>query len=245
MPSALSPRNHAEEFLRRMRVQCRRRLVEDRDARALHQHLGKPEALAHPARECRHPVPPDIGQADPRQRFVKPLVDLAPRQSGQPPRIGKVVAGRQPVVEADGIGEVADPALHFERVAQRVETGHFGASLGRFGQSEEHQDRRRLSRPVGPENADDLAGPDIEIDVIDSDRCAVALGELLRPNDGFFSHIVPPYPRPDPHPPRSRHPLPRCGRGAATDPAEKLLSRIAGEGGPSPLPFPPPQAGEG
>ncbi len=192
-----------------MRVQCRRRLVEDGDARALHQHLGEPEALAHAARESRHPVPPDIGQSDPRQRFGKPLVDLAPRQSGEPPGIGEVVAGREPVVEADRIGEIADPALDLERVAQRVETGHFGAPLGRFGQPEQHQDRRRLSRPVGPEDADDLAGPDVEIDVVDRYRRAVTLGQPLGPDNGFFSHFRP-------HPP-SLSALGTLSRGAGEE----------------------------
>ena len=153
---------------------------------------------------------PTSGKSDPRQRFGKPLVDLAPRQSGQPPGIGEVVAGREPVVEADRIGEIADPALHFERVAQRVETGHFGAPLGRLGQPEEHQDRRRLARPVGPEDADDLAGPDIQIDVVDSDRRAVAFGQPLGPDDGFFSHF-----HPHPPSPAGLFPVSRAGEELA------------------------------
>src|SRR5437763_752206 len=38
----LEPTNHAEKFLRRMWVQGCRRLVQDGDARALHQHFGEP-----------------------------------------------------------------------------------------------------------------------------------------------------------------------------------------------------------
>src|SRR6516225_9234089 len=98
-----------------MRVQGRRRLVENGDARALHQYLGQTKALPHPAREGRHPVAPDIGQSDPRQCLGKPLVDLAPREPGKPPRVGEVIPSRQRIVKADRIGQIADPTLDLER----------------------------------------------------------------------------------------------------------------------------------
>src|SRR5215472_7813460 len=51
--------DHAEKFLRRMGIQRRGRLVEDRDARTLHQYLGEPQPLAHAARERRDPLATD------------------------------------------------------------------------------------------------------------------------------------------------------------------------------------------
>src|SRR6266568_1513439 len=64
-PVRLEPADHVEEFLRRMRIERGRRLVEDRDARALHQDLGEPEALAHALRECPDPRRSDIAEPDP------------------------------------------------------------------------------------------------------------------------------------------------------------------------------------
>src|SRR6266567_58895 len=54
-PVGFEPADHLEEFLRRMRVERGRRLVEDRHARALHQDLGEPQALAHALRKRADP----------------------------------------------------------------------------------------------------------------------------------------------------------------------------------------------
>src|SRR5437016_5903698 len=61
-PVGFEAADHAEEFLRRMRVERGRRLVEDRHARALHQDLGEAEALAHALRECPDPRPSDVAE---------------------------------------------------------------------------------------------------------------------------------------------------------------------------------------
>ena len=136
-----------------------------------------------PCEKVRDPRAADIGEPDPVERGGEALVDLAPRQPGEPRGIGEVVARRQPVVKADLVGQVADPALDLERIAQRVEAGDLGAPAGRLGQAEQHQDRRRLARAVGPEDADDLAGADLEIDMVDREVGAVALGQPLGPDD--------------------------------------------------------------
>src|SRR6516165_2098183 len=122
--------DHTEKFLRRMRVQGRGRLVENRDPGPLHQNLGEPEPLAHTARKCPDPFPADIGKPDPGQRVAEPLINFAARQTGQPPGIGKVVMRRQTIVEADRIGQVADPTLDLERLAQRVESGDLSMPFG-------------------------------------------------------------------------------------------------------------------
>ena len=173
-----------------MRVERGGRLVEDRDLRPLHQDLGEPEALAHALREGADPRPADIGEPDPFERCGKARVDLVARQSGEPGGIGQVVARRKPVVEADLVGQVADPPLDFERLAQRVEPGDLGASAGRLGEAEQHQDRRRLARAVRAEDADDLAGADLEIDMVDRQRGAVALGQPRRPDHHLARHIA-------------------------------------------------------
>ena len=173
--------DHVEKFLRRVRVERGGRLVEDGDARPLHQDLGEPEPLAHALREgadprrARHRPSPTRSSASANRSSISRR-----DKPGEPPGVGEVVARRQPVVKADLVGQIADPALHFERLAQRVEAGDLGAPAGRLGQPEQHQDRRRLARAVGPEDADDLAGADLEIDVVDRERRAVALGQRPR-----------------------------------------------------------------
>ena len=107
----LQATNHVEKFLRRMRVECGRRLVEDRNARALHQHLGEAESLAHALRVGADPVAAYRRETDALHCVGEACVDLITRQSGEPAGIGEVVEGRETVIEADLIGHVADPPL--------------------------------------------------------------------------------------------------------------------------------------
>ena len=171
-----------------MRVEGGGRLIEDRNARPLHQHLGKAEPLPHALRERAHPGVRDGAEADALHRLGKAGVDLLARQAGEASGIGEIVERREPVIEADLVWQIADPALHLERIAQRIKTGDLGASLGRLSEAEQHQDRCRLARAVGAENADDLAGADFEIDVVDRDIRAVTLGQLLGPDDNPVRH---------------------------------------------------------
>ena len=67
-PSALKPRMMAEQFRGRMRVEPRRRLVENGDLRAFHQNFRKPEALAHAAGESADAIVGDFGKSDALER---------------------------------------------------------------------------------------------------------------------------------------------------------------------------------
>ena len=171
-----------------MRVEGGGRLIENRDARPLHQHLREAEALPHALRERAHPGVAIGAERDTLHCRGEARVDLLARQPGEASGIGEIVERREPVIKADLIGQIADPALHLERIAQRIKAGDLGASLGRLSEAEQHQDRCRLARAVGAENADDLAGADFEIDVVDRDIRAVALGQLLGPDHDLVRH---------------------------------------------------------
>src|SRR5438132_663836 len=97
-PVGFEAADHLEEFLRRVRVERRRRLVEDRDARALHQDLGEAQTLAHALREGPDPRPPDIAEPDPVERGGEALVDVLPGEPGEAPGIGEIVARREAIV---------------------------------------------------------------------------------------------------------------------------------------------------
>ena len=97
-------------------------------------------------------------------------VGLAPRDGEQARGVEQVLARRQVVVEADGVGQVADPALDLERLAHRIEAQHLDRAAAGLGQPEHHQDGRRLAGAVGPEQAEDLAAADAEVDRVDRAR---------------------------------------------------------------------------
>ena len=88
------------------------------------------------------------------------------------------------VVEADRVGQIADPALDLERLAHRIVAEHADAAVRDLGQAEHHQDGRGLAGAVRPEQAEDLAARDRERDAVHGRGAAVALGEALRLDDG-------------------------------------------------------------
>ena len=179
-----------EDLAHAKRVDRGRRLVEDQDVGILDQGIGDAEPLEHPSRIGLRRVVASGGQAD----LLKNLVDRGLRQlpldSVQLGGVPEVLAPREIAVEPDTVRQVADPALDLERLAQRVEAGDFRTALGRLGQSEQHQDRCRLTRSVRPQYADDLARVDFKIDMVDREGRAVALGQPLRPDHHLAGHRV-------------------------------------------------------
>jgi hypothetical protein len=78
-----------------------------------------------------------------------------------------VLAARQEVVERRLLERRADVAAHVGAVGGDVEAGDGGAPGGGRQQRREHVHGGRLARAVGPEEAVDLAGGDLEVDAVD------------------------------------------------------------------------------
>ena len=161
-PSCLSAADHVEELDRRLRVESRGRLVEDRDLGLLHQDLGEAEALAHAAREGGDALVGDVGQPHPRQRGRNPAGTIRRRNAHQPRGIGEVLGGGEIVVEADLIRQVADAAFDRERLAHRITVEHADGAGRYVGQAEHHQDGGGLAGAVRTEQPEDLALRDVE-----------------------------------------------------------------------------------
>ena len=159
------------------RVDRRRRLVEDQDVGILDQRVGDAEALEHAARVRVDAVVGAIGHADLLEDLVDLRLRIGPRDAVQASRVAQVLAPGHAVVEADAVRQVADAALHLERVPGRIEADDAGPARRRLGQAEEHQDGRRLAGAVLAEQPEDLAGVDLEVEVVDGDEVAVALGQ--------------------------------------------------------------------
>ena len=82
-----------------------------------------------PCENVRDPGSPDGGQARPGPSRRSKRASISWRgKPGEAAGIGEVVARREPVIKADLVGQIADPALHLERIAQRIEAGDLGAS---------------------------------------------------------------------------------------------------------------------
>ena len=74
--SLLEIADDREQLVRGLRIETRRRLVEDRDLRILHQDFGKAQPLAHAAREGRDALVGDVQEPDMRRARSDALLAL-------------------------------------------------------------------------------------------------------------------------------------------------------------------------
>ena len=169
-----------EDLLDADRVDRGRRFVEDQDVGVLDECVGDPEPLAHAARVRPDLVAAAIREADLAEDLVDRLLRGLAVQPVEARGVAQVRAAGHVVVEADGIGQVADPAFDLARIARRVEPDDTGLALGRFGQPEQHEDRGRLAGAVLPEQPEDLAAAHLEVEAVDRRELAVLLGQTPR-----------------------------------------------------------------
>ena len=168
---------------RGLRVETRRRLVEDRDLRVLHQDFGKPEPLAHAAREGRDALVRHVGEPDMRERSLDLLLALRAIEPHQPRGVAQILGGGEIVVEADLVGQIADPALDRERLAHGIMAEHAGLPVRNVAQAEQHQDGGGLAGAVRTEQPENLPARHRERNAVDDGDSVVALGEVLRLDD--------------------------------------------------------------
>ena len=149
-----------------LRVERCRGLIEDQHGWVLEERVRHAKTLAHAARERVDLLPGHLGKADLGQEVGDPRCRDGARDTVQACRVSEVLARAQPVVEADRVGHVAHVSLHLQRVAHRVDPDHACLAGRRFGEAQEHEHRRGLAGAVGTEQAEHLARPDLEAEVV-------------------------------------------------------------------------------
>jgi hypothetical protein len=139
-----------------LRVQARRRLVEEDQWRLVNQRRRGVEPLLHAAGELLGALVGLVGEVDEVQQVGDAPVALAPRDAvglaGEP----DVLLRCQLRVDAGLLGHVADGLPDLPGLGRHVEAVDPDAPAGRRQQRGEHLDRGRLARAVRPEEAEEL-----------------------------------------------------------------------------------------
>ncbi len=147
-----------------------------------------PKTLPHPFRIGAYPLIRLFGQVDLLQKPVDPRPG---EDIGDPVEAGneaKVLPRIHVLVETDVLRQVTDDFLDLQRVARRIVPADPDRPRGRFGETQEHQHRRRLPGPVGPQETENLPFGDIEAQVVHGRLSAVALGQLFDLDDSLSFH---------------------------------------------------------
>ena len=120
------------------------------------------------------------------RRVTDALVDAATK-------IGEVVEHRgagQPGVEGEIAGQEPDPAPDREAVRAAVQPEQRGRPRGGLDQVEQQPHRRRLPGAVRAEEAEDLAAPDLEVELEQPVALAVVLRQTCCPDRRLDTHGV-------------------------------------------------------
>src|SRR5207249_2171942 len=160
-------------------------LVEDEEIRVLEQRRGDAQALLHAGRVGAELAAGPGAELDDVQHLVDALL-LHARHVGDHPQ---VLAAGEVGVEAGRLDERADPGQSLG-IAGSV-TGDGCRSRGRPDEADEHAQGRGLPRPVGAEEAVDLATSHAHINGVDGeDSAAKSLAETVGLDDRDVFHAV-------------------------------------------------------
>ena len=152
------------ELAPRLRIDAGGRLVEEQQPRLVHDAGGEREPLLPAAGERAGELVLAARQAEAVERLVDGLAEV--RQRIEPRDELEVLADRQILVEGEALRHVADLALDRLGLALDVVAEAGPLAGGRPEQAADQADRRRLAGAVRPEEADDLARRDLEVDIV-------------------------------------------------------------------------------
>ena len=141
----------------RLRVQAGRRLVEEQDARVVHQRAGDDQPLRHAAGVVVDAVVAAPLQPELREHLARAAVALAPPVAEVRGVEREVLQSAQRSIEVGALGHDRDPQLGRDRVGDDVHAVDHHAPRRRPDARRQRPDRRRLARAVGPEQPEDLA----------------------------------------------------------------------------------------
>ena len=169
-------------------VEPSRRLVEEEDARPVDECQRQVEPPSHAAGVVAHFALRRLREADPLEQLGGPSPALGLVQPVQGGLQSHVLAAAEQRVECRLLQRRPDRGAHPRPFADDVEARHPRRPRGRWQQRRQHQHGRRLARPVGPEEAVDLALLDSQVDSVDRARPVL---ELAHERIGFDAPAVP------------------------------------------------------
>ena len=171
------------------RVEARRRLVEEQDLGIVDEGVGEAQPLLHAARQGLDVLVALVAEVD----ELEEVADHPSPPGGRDPVAAgeevEVLPDLHVVVDPEDVRHEAEDAPDLVGVPGDGEAGDLGLAARRPQQRGEDAQRGRLAGAVGPDQAEDLAGLDGQVDAGDGQRAVVALDEALGANDRGHSTV--------------------------------------------------------
>ena len=158
-------------------------LIEDQQGGIAQESLGDGDALAIPARELADEHAPDVAEAEALDGGLDRSRRRPAGEPLEPGHEGEKFADAHPAIERDVLGDVTHSGPRRQRVVHDVEPGNAGGSGRREQVAGENAKNRGLPGAVRAEQPHDLAGLDLQGDMVDGQSGPVPLGELIGDDD--------------------------------------------------------------
>ena len=178
------------ELLAHLRVEADGRLVEQHEARAMHERPRDQQPPAHPAGEL---VDPRVAAVDEVGHLQRPLDRVAPLGAPDPVEVGEdaqVLLDRQRRVEVVELRDDAALRPGLLRLAGQLEAEHLELALVGDRLRGQQAHRRRLARAVRPEQADARPHGHVEVEPVHRGDRPVPLDDAPQANGEFRTHPV-------------------------------------------------------
>ena len=165
--------------LAQLAVERPERLVEQQHARAVHERARERDALLHAARELGRAVVGHVREAHQLEHLGDTAAALVAADALAPQPVADValdVHVREQGVALEDRVDVAPVGRHVDDVAARdLDAAAVGAD-----EAADDPHRRRLAAAARPEHGEELAGADLERQVVERHRLAVALADAAQ-----------------------------------------------------------------
>ena len=171
------------------RVEAGCRLIEEQDLRIVDQGVRQAQPLLHPAREGLDVVVAAVGEVDQLQEVADRPPSLRRRQPVAAPEEVQVLPDLHVVVDPEHVRHEPEDASDLVGVPRDRPAGDLGDTGRGLQERGEDPERRRLAGAVRPDEAEDLAGLDVEVHAGDGDGGRVSLDEALGADDGAHSTV--------------------------------------------------------
>ncbi len=172
-------RNRRVDALARLRIDARRRLVEQHDARRVQNAAGEVQPPPHASGVVGDGIVGAARESDELEPARGRLARPSPLEPEHTAEEEQVLAARERRVEGRVLRHEAERTARAERIGRQRVSGNRDPSFVGVEQRREDRERRRLARAVRSEQADDLAAGDVEVYVRERRASAVSLAETF------------------------------------------------------------------
>lgn len=181
---------HPSDDLRGDRVDPFERLVQEQHFGIVQQGRRQADLLPHAGRVVDHQLVPRVAQIEHVQQLGGPLVGLGAGDPAQPAVVGEEFLTGEPLEEPQPLGQHPDPRLHRDRIGPHVVAADLDLAHVGPEQPRHHGERGRLARAVRPDQPDEPARRQVQIDPGDGRLRAEPLPQSPHPHGGHGSHLI-------------------------------------------------------